>query len=500
LIVSTEHQNTDMELLAAWEARLPAPIREAVGGTLRGCSFQLNAGTGTQGQNLPSGWRVEPDLLGGRTLFGPGHDAPSRWAEWDRYGTVHAIAVHSVAVWRPFAAPAELDWAAVRLPPGGWALWEPGTARHPVWGRCDRVGLPGQPASLTRFAAQPCGQLHHIPALERPAALPPGAGEALLNLLAAFMADQQRERVHYRGPYPTAHLFDVLCRSFTPLEFGPGVPEGIVREDIARERFARNAWDLALAGGSAENPVAWKPAPWRGLSPAPGLLLRVRELPESLWIGEVPFRAAAPGSPRVPGAPLAAGERLWRRDQPGEPEYSAGLALLGDVYREYVRLDAQGSLLFDGRPNEAAEPLGPLSAPWHAPLFAWATLQAAPALAPGVLALGAGISLRWARLPLTLIHPAGGELWLHAGLAEQFARLRPTRDPGQLALMAFSDVASAAAPHLHRRAQALLEAQAPADMERLVMQGAEVQQRARATLAEALPLLVASIREGEGLG
>jgi hypothetical protein len=392
-------------------------------------------------------------------------------------------------VWNLAHSAPELNWAAVRLPAEDsavrWALWEPGTAAHPLWGRCDRVLTLGDPATLTRIASQSFGALRHIPALERPAALPPGAGEALLNLLATLMRDQGLAQVHYRGPYPTPHLFDALSRSFTPVEPPPE----------AGERFSRDALELNLSGALADNPVAWAPTPWRAVQPKPGLLVRLRKGPETVWTDGVPFRGPAP-----PGVPLPAGERLWCHNAEAGSEVIAGLALLGDPYREYLALSQQGRVLRDLRGHKQAEPGTVLPPLWHECVFAWAAVQATPPLAPGVLALRGQVTLRWARLPLTLAHAAGEELWLNSGLAEQFARLRPARDPAQLALMAFSDVAGATAPYLHRRAQALLEAQAPTDIQLLMTQGAEAQRQARAALADALPKLVSSIRAGTGLG
>jgi hypothetical protein len=482
--------DSEGKLLSAWEARLPPDVRRV---------WNRVRGNGPAGlaEALPGGWRLEADPYGGGALFSGDGGTPRRWAEWDRHGHPH-----SLCAWELGRVPPELSWAAVRLPAAdgaaGWALWEPGTAAHPLWGRCDRVVLLGEAATLTRVASQPFGALGQIPALERPAALPPGAGEALLNLLAALMRDQRRAEVHYRGPFPTPHLFEALCRSFTP---GGPLPE-------ARERFSRDALELSLRGRLADNPVAWTPAPWQTVQPAPGLLVRLRNGPESLWIGGVPFRAAASlrKSPEVglsrrshdSTLPLHAGERLWPGGSEPGGEWVAGLALLGAPYREFVVLDPQGQVLRHDLPSTAPEPAAPLSPLWHECLFAWSAVQAAPPLAPGVLALRGRVILRWARLPLTLANSSGDEVWLNLALAEQFARLRPTRDPAQLALMAFSDAAGAVAPHLHRRAQAALEAQAPPDLAPLMTHGAEVQRQARAALAEALPKLIASIAGGGG--
>jgi hypothetical protein len=423
------------------------------------------------------GWSVRHDRLGGQLLFGPSPPGagPRRWAERDRFGTSHLL-----AVWDE--ASGELDWAAVRSP-GGWAIWELGTALHPLWGRCDRMLSWGAAETPCRVASQPFGDLRFIPPLERPAELPPGAGEALLNLLATFMADQGRGRVVYRGPFPTAHLFEALCRSFAPLE-----PEA-----EARARFSQGELAQAFAAETVENPVAWRPDPWGAVQPTPGVLVRVRYGPETAWIGAVPFRRSGKAASALP-----AGERIWAPPET-EGEYAAGLALLGEPFREFLRLDAKGNVLRDAPPAEASEAGAALSESWREPLFAWAALRAAPPLAPAVLALRPDLPLRWARLPLSLASCTGGELWISSALSAQWRRLRGSRDPSELALMAFSDVACAVAPHLLRLAQTRLEAGPPSSPEALLHRGAEARQRAGALLAQSLPRLVQSLRCGEAL-
>jgi hypothetical protein len=473
----------------------PATVGEAWARRLQGARLAA----GDEAPLLP-GWFVRGDALGGSALFerDPGTGATRRWGEVDRHGHPHVL-----AAWRDFGAgSSRLAWARFRLPGGGWLELEPGSARHPLWGAADRLILPEQGVTLCRIAAQPWGALGCIPALERPAALPPGGGEAALNWLAALAEDQRRSAISYRAPYPTGHLFEALRRSFRPLE-----PEA-----QARLRFSRDALRLALAPPEvmAENPVRWAPHPWTALLPAPGVLLRHRGGIETVWIGSVPFRLD-PVRPRrsrdglVPGerrGTLAAGERLWREGPPEAPRTVAGLVLLGEPYRSFLALDSEGRVLEDRRPEEPAcaplDPDAPLDPIWCKVVLAWSAARAAAPLASAVLTLWGRLALRWAPLPLTLAASGEGGISVQAGLRDQFMRLRACRDPVALALMLVSDLAGGLMPHVLARAQAELEAgPRPTSVHMLLREGEEAQARARETLNNALPTLVHALVEGK---
>jgi hypothetical protein len=93
-----------------------------------------------------------------------------------------------------------------------------------------------------------------IPPLFAPARLPPGAGTAVLNLIAGLMKDQGVARVRYRGPYPTEQLFTALLECF--------------RHDPALDDPLRRFMD--------EGDVDWLPAPHERHLVAPGVSVQLR--------------------------------------------------------------------------------------------------------------------------------------------------------------------------------------------------------------------------------
>ena len=95
-----------------------------------------------------------------------------------------------------------LGEAAVRLPDGAWLFIHPGAARDARWGPSDVLRLGDSEAPLTHFASVNWAAIDAIPPLAEPARLPPGAGTAVLNLIAALAVDQGRTRLAYRVRTP----------------------------------------------------------------------------------------------------------------------------------------------------------------------------------------------------------------------------------------------------------------------------------------------------------
>jgi len=180
-----------------------------------------------------------------------GHDPPVRVERWgtvvgyeagpprrrlvqfDRHG--HLIAA---CRWSPNGG---LDWARSRAADGRWVGVEPGATEHPAWGRSDRVWLldgeeswgeePWRPVEpLSVFRSLDWTALDHIPPLAEPQRLPPGAGSAVMNLVAALMKDQGAARVRYRGPFASEQLFTTLPDLSvlpTPLHAGAALQEAV---------------------------------------------------------------------------------------------------------------------------------------------------------------------------------------------------------------------------------------------------------------------------------
>ncbi|MCZ6553430.1 MAG: hypothetical protein O7A67_06475 [SAR324 cluster bacterium] len=469
---------------------LPLPIPREVWDGFLAPPAGGRAPSAAQRADLGRGWWAMGAALDGRMLGDrdPASGSPRPWLLTDREGRVHVTARWEAGglSGADRRGKAELFWARLRLPGGGWIEIEPGTARHPLWGRCDRVVAAGTAETLARYAAVAYGKLVFLPALEDPSALPAGAAEALLNFLALLMSAQNCSAARYRGPYPTARLFEGLRRSF--------LPRGDLEQ--ARERFQDGELALALAGEARENPVEWAPRPWTPLEPAEGVSIRYRDGIETVWIGDVPFRAVPEQN-----ATLPAGGRVWKIPDRNPPEYGVGLVLLGEPHRVFLVLDDVGRILRDERPRESTVAPGPpLPADWRELIFAWCALRSTPPLAAAVLELGRESEVRWAALPLRLGAVQGDRFLVQSALAAQYRRLLPRADPGALALMLLSDVVSGLLPGVLSRAQSrLLETAGGRSAEALIAAGAAAHRRAQAVAERLTPPLLHALAEGRWL-
>jgi hypothetical protein len=161
--------------------------------------------------------------------------------QWNAYGSLRSARHHSA------------DCSCVAV--------DPGVDEHPAWGASDRVWLldgdePWRPVEpLSVFRALDWAQLDHIPPLAEPRRLPPGAGSAVLNLLASLMKDQGLARVRYRGPFPSEQLFTSLLEAF---RHDP-------TQALPLERF--------LADGGLD----WLPAPFESHHVAPWVTVQLRQ-------------------------------------------------------------------------------------------------------------------------------------------------------------------------------------------------------------------------------
>jgi len=471
-------------LLAA--LALPEAVRVALEAVLQGPIPGASTGT-ADGVALPPGWRLLPDGAWGVLLLEEGAGAPRPWVAADRFGVPHLC-----ARWEG----AGLREAWLRLPGQGWLELRPDAGTHPLWGRSDALlhhaGAP-RPSCGERVGwlpAQPYGALRELPPFDQPGALPPGAGSAVLNLLALLLRLQGTEAVAYRGPYPTPALFASLCRSFVP----EGAPEQ------AEALFTRDETALAFRGEMAPNPVRWRPAPFVACRPRPELLLHLREGIETAWTGTVPFRRAA-----ARGGVLPVGERVWSEPGSEAPDEAVGLVLLGRPWCRFYRLAPDGAVRqvapLDG---DAGGPPVPLDARWREVVFAWSTLRAHAGLAADIAALEPDLALAWRPLALRMAAPTtdGATLHLQSALAEAFRQRRvgeAVGDASGLAIMLISDALQVLAPHLRRLAQQRLAAGPSQELHALMQSGEAAQSKARTRLERALPALVAALVRGEAL-
>jgi hypothetical protein len=300
---------------------------------------------------------------------------------------------------------------------------------HPVLGRCDLV-LDANDTALAHASATDWRRPTRIPALDRPGALPPGAGTAILNLLAGQAHRAGSGPLRYHGPYPTHALWDALAASFR------------VHEPLAtaRARFTADAEARALAGAHGEIDVAFHPAPHAWAWPRPRICVQHRAGIERVWIDGHAFDP--PGS-------SSSGLRQLRRD--GDAVVAC-IAVGDEVWVELVRLDPEGTPL--GEP--AALPPAPpdlcdtLLPPAVVEVLGEVVVAEAPRLLQAALRDVLGrVGIGWGDPGPSLVGWRGDTLTLHAGLVS----VLPTEPVALLHVLV-----RALAPALRRVAAARLDA------------------------------------------
>ncbi|MFO0632832.1 MAG: hypothetical protein U0168_08280 [Nannocystaceae bacterium] len=274
-----------------------------------------------------------------------------------------------------------------------------GGGSHPLLGTCDRV-LHGD-VVVARVAAIDWRAPTWIPAVDVPGALPPGAGTVLLDLIATLAREAGTPRLRYRGPYPTAALYDALASSFVA--------------DGDRDRFCAPLEHEAIAARMLEPAVGFVPAPHRRDWPAARICVQSRDRVERVWIDGCAFDARTGAARRL----LPHGEG-WR----------ACLVAAGEVLAERAQLDREG------RPIAALSEPAPLQHPCIGlvlpePMVA-VVAQGLAAHAPAPLRAAL---VRWvcehpvvfADTGMTLAREHDGALQLHAALAERVLSLPPAQ-------------------------------------------------------------------------
>jgi hypothetical protein len=268
---------------------------------------------------------------------------------------------------------------------GDWIGIEPAADDHPAWGLSDRLWLlDSQEAwapreALTLFQAVDYARPDMIPPLFAPARLPPGAGTAVLNLIAGLMKDQGVARVRYRGPYPTEQLFTALLECF--------------RHDPALDDALRRFMDA--------DDVDWIPAPHERHLVAPGVSVQLRHQIDKVVLDGVAF---------------------YRRDWQGvirhEPRVVreegarviCSLWALGRSLEDRLTLDRSGEV--QERPAPALDPIPPAPLPpvWAPALAELIARESAPALASSLREVMRALTLEWGAVPGDLLEVDGARV------------------------------------------------------------------------------------------
>jgi hypothetical protein len=255
----------------------------------------------------------------------------------------------------------------------------------PVQQICDET------RALARVADTDWTQPARIPAIDAPARLPPGAGSALLNVLA-LAAQVEGRSLRYAGPYPTAALWASLGESFR------------AGADLAT--FSAGALDRALRGDCSEVAVDFTPAPFERIQVGPRVVAHVRDGIERVYLGGVAWTRS--GARRLvvdgdavrvvlwiagaPWAEVAALDRDGRLQSGPRPLPPIRSTVLGKSFPAPL-VEALAELLVDGEPPLLAvamrEVLGELPVVWGDP-----GADAARALG-GAIVVHAGL---WERL------------------------------------------------------------------------------------------------------
>lgn len=286
--------------------------------------------------------------------------------------------------------------ARLRLPDGGDVELRRGGEIDVVLGACDDIVCDSE--VIARVAAVDWGDPRWIPAVDRPTALPVGAGTAILNLLAVMAMQRGTPALRYRGPYPTAALLGSLRASF------------LARDDGER---AREAFERPIAfGTTAEIEVDFVPAPHRWHFAGSDVCVQIRDGLERVYVDGRAFD------------PAGVVRRLHRQGD----GWVASFDVASQRWCEVLRLDGDARPL--GDPVErvhAPDELVGLTLPDAAAAVLHAAIverMAAPLRRPAAAVL--------AELPL-VFGDAGfdgavlrdGELVVHAAIAASMGELAP---------------------------------------------------------------------------
>lgn len=282
---------------------------------------------------------------------------------------------------------AELAWDGeqlVRLDVSGATLHGE-VIDDPLLGRAHRIGA-------TTISAidwlRPC----EIPAIADPRALPPGAGGAVMNVLAVLAARANIPALHYAGPYPSHALFATLARSF--------------RTQVDAATFTRDFLVRAARVARDPLPFAFAPDPHERLA----IGRSIAELRAGLerWTHEgVTYSRQSPTHRLVGDEPLHA--EIW----------------LGDVAHARVASFASDGSLVSGPsavPACVSAVIGQSFPPALVAALGELIVEAAyPPIAPAVRDLIGRLTFRWSDLGPRLVRMTDDELLVHAALWERVA-------------------------------------------------------------------------------
>jgi hypothetical protein len=314
------------------------------------------------------------------------------------------------------------------------AFWLPGdkrfvltarAAHDPLLGICDSLGWDAT-EPVARVAAIRWQSPQWIPAIDRPGALPSGAGTAILNALAICAERAGVQALRYRGPYPTAALFDSLHASFS------------VQGDVERafERFTEPLSETSRSGECQVNDVRFIPDPHAWHRPQPEVCVQLRRGLDRVYLWGQAF------------SPLST---IGRRLVPAGSDWVARFDLGPLTGPTLARFNAKGALLKGPSPIPATQSplLGqPLAAELRRALAQALPPRAPPLLQPALRLVLERIAIVWADTGLSVAQSDGQRLLLHVNWTQAIA--------GLSAVEALELLARAIEPSAQRLAQEML--------------------------------------------
>ncbi len=324
-------------------------------------------------------------------------------SEHDSLGSLHwetdaglptRVTAADGTVWITAQATSSGTRLHLRRPDGGEIVLALDAAEHPVLGPCDAIERPDGTV-LALGSRVDWRRPTSIPALDRPGALPGGAGTAILNLLAWQAQHSGTGPLRYAGPYPSPALFHSLLASFE-LDEDP---------ELALSRFVADAETRALNGTRGEIAVDFRPAPHTWAWPSPRVCVQHRaERVERVY---------------VDGRAFDRSRAALRRLVPREDSLVALIALGEQAWCERLRLSPEGVPLGEPRsPPAGPESLvgSPLPDAVSNVLGEVVLARAPRLLHPGMRVVLDATTLRWGDTGDELVAWNDDGLELHAGM------------------------------------------------------------------------------------
>jgi hypothetical protein len=334
-----------------------------------------------------------------------------------------------------------------RLPDGSWIVVKPDAASPD---RVDRLrhapGAGESGVAMTTCEALDWARLDRIPTVAEPARLPPGAGTAVLGLIATLAADQGLQNIAYGGPYPGEQLFLSLLEAF---RYRPAVADPLA----------------AFSAGA----LMWTPAPPERRFEPEGVYVEVRGRVEKVvWRGRTYLRSDAQGVRR----------RTAYQIRETDASVRCSAWFLDSLLADHLALDHDGTLL-RVLPAASDDPAVVALAPAaKTGLIAVVIAESAAPLAPWLRAVAGALALEWGSTGHDLIRLGPDRARISWSVRDALAaRVAAATTPGarlMAGLAALREMALLLGDALRGRAQAALGAASPEVQRAALLTGATV--------------------------